>query len=341
MELASHWSLFMSKPASDVNNKSKDLAVLVLGILACEKPDSLTKEITKATLNEILEILMKGESPQLRIAAVELLGKGYPKWQNHVEDISVVLQKLFKLSIIQEPGLKTLQTDAHHALMLIGSYEPRLFLCAIGSRIRPGTGTQAEPEMNPIEHSLALGTISSLVKKHPDQLLTSLPLLVESVVRSLDPHVPYLRNACLKAATSLVHELVRKYPMVAFHHTQRLAVGDRKGPLLIYDLISATRWFTLEGHKHSISAVAFSDDGKVVASYSVAESCVKLWKQSTSFFGILGSNTSCYRSISVSPLRKQLTEAALRESVRLQWLSTKFILFRTWDEDMKPVSIEV
>jgi len=213
---------------------------------------------------------------------------------------------------------------------------------AIGTRIKSGTGIQSEPEMNPIEHSLALGTISSLVKKHPDQILSSLPLLVESVVRSLDPHVPYLRNACLKAATNLVHELVRKFPMIAFHQeTQRLGVGDRKGPLLIYDLISATRWYTLESHKNSISALAFSDDGKVVASYSIAESAVKLWRTTNSFFGILGSTFANYKTIHVSPLRKQLNEASLRESVRLQWLQTKFMLFRTWDDDMKPVQIEL
>lgn len=49
--------------------------------------------------------------------------------------------------------------------MSVGSYEPQLFLTAIGSRIKSSGGAQNEPELNPIEHSLALGAISSLVKK--------------------------------------------------------------------------------------------------------------------------------------------------------------------------------
>lgn len=31
-----------------------------------------------------------------------------------------------------------------------------------------------------------------------------LPQLAESIIRNLDPHVPYLRNACFKSATTLV-----------------------------------------------------------------------------------------------------------------------------------------
>lgn len=57
------------------------------------------------------------------------------------------------------------------------------------------------------------------------------------------------------------------------------------------------------GHKHAVAAVAFSEDGNVVASYSISDCLVKLWKQAPSFFGLLGSNTSCYRSLQVSPLR--------------------------------------
>lgn len=135
-------------------------------------------------------------------------------------------------------------------------------------------------------------------------------------MRSLDPHVPYLRNACLKAATNLVHELVLRFPMVAFHQeSQRLAVGDKKGPIYIYDLISATRWFTLEGHKTPLSALSFSGDGKVLASYSIPESRVALWKISSSFFGILGSNTSCYKTVPVSPTHRMYSINSLQLSL--------------------------
>jgi len=163
-----------------------------------------------------------------------------------------------------------------------------------------------------------------------------LPLLVDSVVRSLDPHVPYLRNACLKSATALVHDLVRRYPMVAFHQqTQRLAVGTKDGLIFIYDLISATRWFTLEGHKYEVTAVAFEPEGNYLSSYSIEECQIKLWKTSSSFFGILGSNPSCAKTIKVSRSSKNVTAALLLEpGVRLQWTDSKeFLLIRTWEPD--------
>lgn len=193
--------------------------------------------------------------------------------------------------------------------------------------------------MNPNEHAQALATISALVRKHPTALIPVLPMLVESVVRSLDPHVPYLRNACLKPATSLVHELVRRYPMIAFHQqSQRLAVGTQETEgqgeaIYIYDLISATRWYTLEGHKSSVAAVAFSNDGKEIASYAVDDAQVKLWKTSSSFFGILGSNTSCYKTIKVSSAARAISPLTLLEGVKLQWLaSKKLVLLRSWED---------
>ena len=78
-------------------------------------------------------------------------------------------------------------------------------------------------------------------------LLPQLPRLVETIVRSLDPHVPYLRDKCLEATTKVLHALVKQYPMVSFHQeSQRLAVGTKDAAIVIYDLKTATRWHVLE-----------------------------------------------------------------------------------------------
>jgi len=248
--------------------------------------------------------------------------------------VNLLIHRLFKLSLL--PDQKALTTTAHHALLLIGAREPIQFLKAIGRPLLPG---KPGPELNPTEHSQALQTIGSLVKKHPASLLSTLPALVDSVVRSLDPHVPYLRNACLKSATALVHDLVRRYPMIGFHQlSQRLAVGTREGAILIYDLISATRWFTLEGHnKQEISAVSFESEGDYLASYSIPDATVKIWKTVASFFGILGSSPTCYKTINVSPTTKSITPTQLLEpAVKLQWTSQKeFLLVRLWEDDDK------
>lgn len=48
-----------------------------------------------------------------------------------------------------------------------------------------------------------------MVKKDPCALIGQLPRLVETVVKSLDPHTPALRDACLKATTAVLHVMVK------------------------------------------------------------------------------------------------------------------------------------
>lgn len=137
--------------------------------------------------------------------------------------------------------------------------------------------------------------------QYPREFHQELPLLVESVVRSLDPHVHMLREVSLRPATTLVHDLVMRYPQASFdQEEQRLAVGTKEGVIFIYDLNSATRWHVLEGHKGPIAALAFNNNGKILASYSVEDCQVKLWKTQQSLFGILGSDPHCYKTFHVS-----------------------------------------
>ncbi|CDJ57977.1 hypothetical protein, conserved, partial [Eimeria maxima] len=57
----------------------------------------------------------------------------------------------------------------------------------------------------------------------------------------------------------------------------RLAVGTEEGVVVAYDLRTATKMRVFEGHQGGVSALGFSDDGNWIASYSVAESAVRLW----------------------------------------------------------------
>lgn len=51
--------------------------------------------------------------------------------------------------------------------------------------------------------------LGSLIKKDSCALLGQLPRLVETVVKSLDPHTPALRDACLKATTAVLQIMVK------------------------------------------------------------------------------------------------------------------------------------
>jgi len=63
----------------------------------------------------------------------------------------------------------------------------------------------------------------------------------------LDPNVPNMRENMIQSVTLSLHDLVKKYPNIAFHgHSQRIAIGSIDGLILIYDLKTGTRWQILE-----------------------------------------------------------------------------------------------
>ena len=97
-----------------------------------------------------------------------------------------------------------------------------------------------------------------------------------------------MRDGLIQPVTSLFYDLVMTYPNIAFHGgSQRLGVGTLEGSIVIYDLKTATRWQVLEGHTRQVTAISFSSDGRLIASFSLEENCVKFWQTSTNFFGSL------------------------------------------------------
>jgi WD40 repeat protein len=244
------------------------------------------------------------------VAAVELLGKGFLIWRSFIKDLPRLIHTLFSMSLGNEQQLLT--TTAHRALMLVGTGEPKQFVQALAVFILDVHFSDSIPsaltgKTAPIQqNSAALLTLGSLIKKDPAALLSCLPQLVETVVRSLDPHVPYLRDNCLQAATKVLHALVKQYPMVSFHQeTQRLAVGTNDSFVIIFDLKTANKWHQLEGHTGPITAVAFAPNGKMLASYSIEDCEVRFWQTHTSIFGIIGSNPHCLRSYRVSKVESE------------------------------------
>lgn len=54
-----------------------------------------------------------------------------------------------------------------------------------------------------------------------------------------------------------------------------------------YDLKTATRLYVLETHRHPVSALSFSPDGRRLVTASLAERKVTIWKVGSSFSGFL------------------------------------------------------
>ena len=160
-----------------------------------------------------------------------------------------------------------------------------------------------------------------LLKRQSAGLLIILPLLVELVLRSLDPHEAALRKACLDITQEVLQQMIQKLPMSSFSGgKQRLAIGTMDCKVVIYDLKTASRWKVLEDHRGPVTAVAFNSTGSHVASYSGTEMAIKLWKVDGGFLeGIIGgSSTRPMHTYPLAPIKGMVGEDGFKR-VRLCW----------------------
>jgi WD40 repeat protein len=166
----------------------------------------------------------------------------------------------------------------------------------------------------------ALKLVAALVKNESIRLLPLLERIVEIAVRSLDPHVPHVRDLAMPTITRLLFLLVSTYPMVSFHQqTQRLALGTPHSSVIVYDLKAATKWHVLEGHGGAVAAVSFSENGRFVASYSYADKTVRVWSMATSFLGF--GSPSCKTIHKINAVELAHDDVASLLATRLTWRS--------------------
>eukprot|EP01117_Protostelium_nocturnum_P009691 TRINITY_DN3461_c0_g1_i1.p1 TRINITY_DN3461_c0_g1~~TRINITY_DN3461_c0_g1_i1.p1 ORF type:complete len:1249 (-),score=384.08 TRINITY_DN3461_c0_g1_i1:37-3783(-) len=316
-----------------MEDEQRFVSVIVLAALGGQYPETLEiNGVGEIITNELVRLLNTEdrENVALRIAASELIGRAFPIWHPYISSVEAIIRQLFVMSMLSDPPY--LSTVSGQALMLIGIYDPKTFINSLGALIHdpqesPGKGI-------PGQHSQAIVCLGNLIRQDPVSLLPLLPRLVEIIVKSLDPHVPYMRDHCLSATTSVLHVLVKKYPMISFHQeTQRMAVGTKEGPIIIYDLKTATKWWTLEEGNQQVTALNFSSNGRNLASYTMGDETIRIWSTYTAFLSILSPNPQCIRKFVVPKAKEKiLSPLNLLECVSLKWTSDKVItLHRTWD----------
>ncbi|EFA85792.1 WD40 repeat-containing protein [Heterostelium album PN500] len=300
-------------------------AVIVLAKIASHRKEDVPQNLSLKIGYELLKMIFKGKG-HLTIAAVELIGKGFTLWKDSVKDIPGLLKCLFTLTMQND----TLGTTAINSLLLIGTVDVMKFIQTIGDEI-----SNESKNLSSTIHAIVL--IGLLIKNNPDSVLTYLPRVIDCIIKSLDPHIPAFREACLKQTTAVLHLMVNKYPMVSFHHeSQRLMLGTMDGSIVIYDLKTATRWHRLEGHERAlISAVSFSESGKALASFSTKDNLLKIFQTNSSFFGFLGSQFNCTKSVRITTdhqqqqqQQQQYNPAPKVENIKIQWLSPQQILLK-------------
>ena len=173
-----------------------------------------------------------------------------------------------------------LMVMARQALMNIATSHPALFISTLTFDLVHTKNTS--------DRGGELKLLGLFISRKPAILFQYLPSIVEAMVKTLDPNTPHIRESLQQIVTVNIAELVKAYPTIDFHaKTQRLAVGLSDGNIIIYDLRTATKIFVLVGHVKPVHAVSFSSDGKLIATYSVDENCVKIWQPSSGFLGTL------------------------------------------------------
>ena len=130
---------------------------------------------------------------------------------------------------------------------------------------------------------------------------------MQILLRCMDPNDLSLRKNSHKHIAVIISNLVKIFPMVAFHNTtQRLAVGTYEGPIGIYDMRTSARLEVFDGHQGSVKCLCFDEKGKLLVSYSAADLSLKLWKVGdNSFFSqLMGGNNKVANQVSLKPLQK-------------------------------------
>jgi len=132
---------------------------------------------------------------------------------------------------------------------------------------------------NPVDRISTMKLVVFMVRKRPLVLHTSLPRLIEAVVKSLDPTQKQMRAQTQTGATVILHELVKTYPSVTFHgRTQKLGIGTPEGAIVVYDLKTGTKMEILESFRTPVVAASFSADGQRLVAVSLDEHRIEIWK---------------------------------------------------------------
>ncbi|KAL7310276.1 hypothetical protein PS15m_009794 [Mucor circinelloides] len=303
--LVDYWEAFL--PTSNLPENSGPQmmarASIVLGIMGCDQPQTLSPRVRKSTALSLTILLSDAELDDSRhhtnaegeqtlstgsmartLSSMELLSQGFQTWETYI-NAAEVLRTLFMYATDPQPVMALVSRGAKTAIFQISVANMPLVISTL---------TFDTINAKALDDRLrCLKIIGSFIRKEPTLLFSHIHSVVEAVVKTLDPNVPHMRETMLQSATSILHDLVKTYPSVDFSSSaQKLAVGTLEGASVVYDLRTATRSVVLEGHVGPVSVLAFSPDAKLIATCSLVDQSVRVWYTNMSLFGMLTSSLS-------------------------------------------------
>ncbi|KAJ3270411.1 hypothetical protein HK104_004935 [Borealophlyctis nickersoniae] len=384
--IVNYWRPYLPAATSGHQKTSKMnlRATIILGIIGADQPKLLTLKDCK-DVAESLDFLLKENLPAAyRIAAIELMGRGFSSWEPHINS-SAILRQLISATGLGTPtpappsagsspstppnhGTQTTQQQQQQPsvltpAMIVMARQAIVQIASVNTSLFVGTVTfDLMHSRSAGERASGLKLLGMFIAKKPLVLYPHLHRIVESMVKCLDPNLPQIRDSLQQIVTVNFAELVKMYPNVAFHHgLQRLAVGTVESVCVVWDLRTATKVQVLEGHKKPVTAVSFSPDGKLIATFSLEENCVQLWQPSSGFLGSLvgafgvvggggagagaggggsggvssalagvgGGHMKSFRTFSVGGVEANVPLSTVLEQVKFEWTSDRAVKLKS------------
>nr|XP_019009161.1 uncharacterized protein I206_05807 [Kwoniella pini CBS 10737]OCF47942.1 hypothetical protein I206_05807 [Kwoniella pini CBS 10737] len=278
----SHANLPSKSSPSSRSSEEAINALTMLGGIALHKFESMQPNVLKSIAESVSLYLKSNTYAQLSLA-VEICSKGFTTWQSYVDPFEI-LRRLFHLSTHKDFSSTTLNggssiaAQSRLAVLNVALTNPALFMSTLSMDILNSKSVEARTSI--------MKLCVFISRKKPNLLEHGLPKIAEAIVKSLDPNIGKMRDDVWQAATVILNELVLAFSTIDFHSgTQRLAVGTHEGAVIMYDLKTASRLYVIEPHKHPVSAVTFSPDGRRLITVSLEEGNVTVWKVGSSLSG--------------------------------------------------------
>lgn len=171
-------------------------ALILVGQIVVENYSLFSTSLLKDVAQSVTLYLNDSTSPY-RALGIDLCSAGFQIWQHYV-DAMEVLRALFHLATNKSTGGMTLQ--ARNASFHVASTNTPLFMTTLSHDIINAT--------SPEQRNSTMKLVALLAKRKPLILYSSLPRILEAVVKSLDPNLSGLRDTVHSTATVILESLV-------------------------------------------------------------------------------------------------------------------------------------
>lgn len=231
---------------------------------------------------------------------MEMIGYSWTPFQNCF-DAYAAIHSLVRISATTIPALPAARRELiHRSFLEIAAKNSLLLASSLANSISNGPLTTALSAVQPQDlaevSAEAMRIVTFIVRTHPAVFADVLSVLVEAVLKILDPSSNFnssnsgLRETVLPTVTELVEALVRSYSTLAFHRpSQRLALSAVPGIIGVYDLKTSQASYMLDGHRCLASYLCFNVDGKCLAALDTVEKTLYVWRFGGGLLSYLGT----------------------------------------------------